>query len=322
MKELVAALAFLVSSGLVPVPASAQYPTKPIKLIVAFPPGGPTDIVGRLMAQKLSEALGQLVIVENRPGAAGTIGAEAAAKAPGDGYTLLLGTTGTLASAPSLYPNLGYDPVKSFAPISLVISAPFLVVVHPSVPADSLRELIDLAKAKPGQLNFGSGGNGHPLHIAGEMFKMTANVDLVHVPYRGTAPALIDLLTGRIQVMFEQLAAFRPHLQSGKLRALAVASPRRLTQLPMVPTTAEAGLPGYEVSVWFGLVAPKGTPNDVVERLNSEVQKALTITEVREALSNQGFEPSGSSPEEFSTLIGAESARWSRAVGASGAKLD
>ena len=322
MKELVAALAFLVSSGLVPVPASAQYPTKPIKLIVAFPPGGPTDIVGRLMAQKLSEALGQLVIVENRPGAAGTIGAEAAAKAPGDGYTLLLGTTGTLASAPSLYPNLGYDPVKSFAPISLVISAPFLVVVHPSVPADSLRELIDLAKAKPGQLNFGSGGNGHPLHIAGEMFKMTANVDLVHVPYRGTAPALIDLLTGRIQVMFEQLAAFRPHLQSGKLRALAVASPRRLTQLPMVPTTAEAGLPGYEVSVWFGLVAPKGTPNDVVERLNSEVQKALTMTEVREALSNQGFEPSGSSPEEFSTLIGAESARWSRAVGASGAKLD
>ena len=322
MKKIAATLAFLVSFGLVPVPVSAQYPAKPIKLIVPFPPGGPTDIVGRFMAQKFTEALGQPVIVENRPGAAGTIGAEAAAKSPGDGYTLLLGTTGTLAVAPGFYPNLGYDPGKSFAPVSLVTKAPFLVVVHTSVPADSLRALIDLAKSKPGQLNFGSGGNGHPLHIAGEMFKIAASVDLVHVPYKGTAPALADLLAGRIQVMFEQIAAFRPHLQSGKLKALAVAAPRRLAQLPLVPTTAEAGLPGYEVSTWFGLVAPKGTPNDVVARLSAEVQKFLTTTEVRDALSNQGFEPTGSSPEEFATLIGADGAKWSRAVKASGAKLD
>ncbi len=322
MKTLFIAGALAVVSTLVSALAWAQYPTRPVKLIVPFPPGGPPDIVGRLTARKLSEGLGQQVIVENRPGAAGTIGAEAAAKSPEDGYTLLLGTTGTLASAPSLYPNLGYDPGKSFAPISLLTSAPFVVVVHGSVPARSLRELIDLAKSRPGRLNFGSGGNGNPLHIAGEMFKVAAGVDLFHVPYKGVAVAVSDLLAGRIEIMFDVPVTFQSHLQAGKLRALAVAAPKRFAKLPDVPTAAEAGLPGYEVSAWFGLLAPRGTQDDIVMRLNMEVRHALANGEVRDTLQNQGFEPSASSPQQFATLISTESAKWSRAVKESGAKIE
>ena len=290
--------------------------------MIPFPPASPGDVIGRIMAQKLSEGLGQQLIVENRAGASGTIGTEAAVKAPADGYTLLLGSTGTLATAPSLYPNLGYDPSRSFAPISLLTTASFLVVVHPSVPANSLRELIDLAKSKPGQLNFGSGGNGHPMHIAGEMFKAAAGVDLVHVPYKGASPAVIDLLAGRIQIVFDQVVSYPSHLRSGKLRALAVAKSTRISQLPNVPTTAEAGLPGFEVSSWFGLLAPRGTPNDVIGRLNAEVLKALGTKEVHDTLSNQGLEPAGGSPERFSLVIVDDGAKWSRAVKASGAKLD
>lgn len=312
----------LVVLGAMPACIAAPYPTKPVKLIVAFPPGGPADSVARLIAGQLSKTLGQQVIVDNRPGAGGTIGAALAANSPADGYTLFLGTTGTLASAPSLYPNLGYDPVKTFAPISLIITSPFLVVIHSGVPAKSLRELIALAKSKPGDLNFGSAGSGHPLHIAGEMFKMTAGVELVHVPYKGAAPALLDLLAGRIQIMFDQPASFASHMQSGKLRALAVASPRRIPQLPDVPTTAEAGLPGYEVSIWFGLVSPAGTPAEIVKRLNTEVRKAVATKEIHDALANQGFEPSVNSPEEFAALIHLDGAKWARAVKLSGAKID
>ncbi|MFN0040397.1 MAG: Bug family tripartite tricarboxylate transporter substrate binding protein [Burkholderiales bacterium] len=317
-----AAVAVLVALIASPICESASYPAKPVKLIVAFPPGGPTDSVARLIAGQLSKTLGQQVIVDNRPGAGGTIGAALAAKSPADGYTLFLGTTGTLASAPSLYPNLGYHPVKSFVPISLVITAPFVVVVHAKVPAQSLQELISLAKSKPGDLNFGSAGNGHPLHIAGEMFKIAAGVDLVHVPYKGTAPALPDLLAGRIQIMFDVPATFTSFLQSGQLRALAVAGPRRIPQLPDVPTTAEAGLPGYEVSAWFGLVAPAGTPAEIVKRLNAEVRKAVAMKEIHDALANQGLEPSVNSPEEFTALIKLDGAKWARAVELSGAKID
>jgi len=298
------------------------YPSKPIKLIVPFPAGGVPDIVGRVIARGLSEQLGQSVIVDNRAGAAGTVGVEAAAKSLGDGYTLVLGTTGTLASAPSLYPNLGYDPVNSFTPVSLLISAPFLIVVHPSVPANSLSELVDFAKSRPGQLNFGSVGNGSPPHIAGEVFKIAAGVDLVHVPYKALPTAVTDLLTGRIHLMFNQLAPFQSHLQAGKLRALAVAAPGRVSQLPSVPTAAESGLPGYEVSIWFGLLVPRGTPTDVVTKLNAEVLKALSTKQVHDSLAAQGFEPGGSSSEQFSALIVSETAKWSRAIKASGAKLD
>jgi tripartite-type tricarboxylate transporter receptor subunit TctC len=298
------------------------YPSKPVKLIVPFPPGGVPDIVGRVIAQSLSERLGQPVIVDNRAGAAGTVGVEAAAKSPGDGYTLVLGTTGTLASAPSLYPTLGYDPVSSFTPVSLLITAPFHIVVHPSVPAGSLSELIGFAKSRAGQLNFGSVGNGSPPHIAGEMFKSAAGVDLVHVPYKGLPSAITDLVTGRIHIMFNQLAPFQSHVHAGKLKVLAVAAPNRAPQLPSVPTAAESGLPGYEVSIWFGLLVPRGTPGEVVTKLNAEVLKVLSMKAVHDSLVGQGFEPAGSSPEQFSALIISEATRWARAIRSSGAKLD
>lgn len=309
--------------ALSPARALAQgYPVKPIRIIVPLPAGGPPDFVARTMAQHLTTGLGRQVIVDNRPGAGGTIGTAAAAKSPGDGYTLLLASTTTLSISPSLYANPGYDPGTSFAPISLIATAPFLVVVHPSLPVKSLKELIALAKSRPGELNYASGGNGTPLHIAGEMLKTAAGVQLVHVSYKGAAPAVIDLLSGRVQVMVEQLLPLGPHIQNGKIRPLSVASPKRHPQLPDLPTAAEAGLPGYEVIAWMGLVAPRGTSGEVIKRLNGELVRALQTKEVRDGLFNQGLQPAGNSPEEFSALIATESARWSRAVEASGAKVD
>ncbi len=302
--------------------AAQPYPSRPVKLIVPFPPGGVTDIVGRIMAQKLSEGLGQQVFIENRAGAGGTLGADAAAKSPADGYTLFFGTTGTLASAPSLQPNLPYDPGKSFAPISQLTDSPFVVIVNASVPAKSLKELIELARSKPGKLTYGTPGTGHVLHIAGEMFKISAGVDLFHVPYKGTGPAMTDLVAGRIDIMFDPIAIHLPHIRSGKLRALAVASSRRIAQVPEIPTTAEAGLPGYEMGAWFGLLAPQGTPNEIVRRLNAEVLKALAIPEVIEVFTKQGLQPSGNSPEQFAALIADDTAKWTRAVKAAGIKIE
>ena len=318
-----AVLAVAFSVFVAPAGAFAQaYPAKPLRIIAPLPAGGPPDFVARTVAQHLTAGLGRQVIVENRPGAGGTIATAAAAKSPGDGYTLLLVSTTTFSISPSLYANPGYDPGTSFSPISLLATAPFLVVVHPSLPARSLKELIALAKSKPGELNYGSGGNGTPLHIAGEMLKSAAGVQLVHVSYKGAAPAVIDLLSGRIQVMVEQLFPLALHIQNGKIRPLAVASAKRHPQLPDLPTAAEAGLPGYEAIAWMGLVAPRGTPAEVIKRLNLELVKALQTKEVRDGLSNQGLQPASSSPEEFTAFIAAESARWSRAVKASGAKID
>lgn len=313
-----AALAALSGGGAL----AEAYPSKPVRMIVPFPPGGVIDIVGRVIAEPLGHRLGQPVVVDNRAGAAGTIGVEAGAKSPPDGYTLTLGTTGTLASAPALYPALGYDPLKSFAPIGLATTAPFLVVAHPSVPAESLRELVDLARAKPNQLSFGSVGSGSPPHIAGEMFKAGAGVELLHVPYKGLPTAVADLLAGRTQVMFNQLAPFQAHVAAGKLKALAVAGPQRVAQLPGVPTAAEAGFPGYEVSIWSGLLAPSATPQDIVSRLNQELSAVLASKEVQEKLSAQGFEVSRGTPEQFASLIVSETAKWSRAIRTSGAKID
>ena len=317
------ALACALSTALWHPWAVAQaYPAKSLRIIVPLAAGGPPDFVARTVAQQLTAALSQQVIVENRPGAGGTIAAAAVAKSPGDGYTLLLASTTTLSISPNLYANPGYDPGTSFAPIGLIATAPFLVVVHPSLPVRSLKELISLAKAKPGELNFGSGGNGTPLHIAGEMLNTAAGVRLVHVPYKGAAAAVIDLLSGRVQVLVEQLFPMAQHIHNGKLRALAVASAKRHPQLPDLQTAAEAGLPGYEVVAWMGLVAPRATPPDVLKRLNQELVKALQTKEIRDGLFNQGLQPSSNSPEEFSAFIAAESVRWSRAVKASGAKVD
>jgi tripartite-type tricarboxylate transporter receptor subunit TctC len=298
------------------------YPARPVKLIVPFPPGGNTDIVGRLLAQKLSDSFGQQVYVENRGGAGGTIGAEAAAKSPNDGYTLFFSTTGTLASAPSMQPGLRYDPIKDFAPITTLANAPVVVIIAASLPPKNLRELIQLAKAQPGALKFGSAGTGHFVHIAGEMFRVSAGVDLLHVPYKGVAQALTDLLGGRIELMFDAFAQYEPHLQGGKLRALAVANPTRLSRLPDVPTTAEAGLPDYVLASWFGLAAPAGTPREVIERVNAEARKALAGADVREALAKLGLEPGGNSPQEYAAMIADELARWRQAVKAAAIKID
>ena len=313
------AIVFFLTAGT----AFAQtYPARPVKLIVPFPPGGNTDIVGRLIAQKLSDALAQQVYVENRGGAGGTIGAEAAAKSPNDGYTLFFATTGTLASAPSMQPELRYDPVKAFAPISTLANAPVVVLAIASLPVNSLQELIQAAKAKPGQLKFGSAGTGHFVHLAGEMFKIAAGVDMLHVPYKGVNAALTDMLGGRIELMFDAPAQYEPHLQSGKVKALAVAHPKRLARLPGVPTTAEAGLPGYELASWFGLAAPAGAPSEAIGRVNAEVVKALALPDVVETLNKLGLEPAGSSPQQYAAMIVDDLAKWRQAVKAAGIKLE
>lgn len=320
---IVVAISFL--AGLWNTAASAQdYPSKPLTLIVPFPRGGPTDAFGRVIATNLALQLVRDVSVRNLPGAFGTIGMEAVAKSPADGYVLGLCSFGTIASASSLYPTLGYDPIKSFAPISLIGKAPYLIVVHPSVAAKSLRELIDLAKATPGQLVFGSSGNAGTSHIAGEMFKLNAGVNIAHAPYRGISPALNDLLTGRIQIMFEQSAPapFLVNIRGGKLIALAVAATHRTSLLPDVPTAAEAGLSDFEVGNWFGLVAPSGTPSQVIRRLNQELPRILSSNYYRDTLLLQGVEPMSSSAEEFSIFIARETETISRVIKTSNIKLD
>ncbi len=298
------------------------YPSKPIHLVVPFPPGGPTDIVGRMVAQKLSDGVGQNVVVENRPGAGGTVGSASVAKAAPDGYTLLYGSTSTLAIAPSLYKNLSYDPQKAFAPISLVSSGPIIIAVNEKVPARTLKEFIALAKSSPGKLAYGSGGNGTPPHLAGELFKTVGGVDLLHVPYKGGGPAITDVAAGQVQAIFEGQVALMPHFQSGRVRPLAITGAKRSPALPDVPTATEAGLPKYDANFWSGVVAPAGTPPEVIARLNSALVKALGSAEVRDTLTKQGLEPAGNAPREFAEHIRAEAQKWAAVVKASGAKVD
>ncbi len=298
------------------------FPARPLRLIVPFPPGGPTDIVGRLVAQKLSEGLGQQVVIDNRAGAGGTVGSEAAARSAPDGYTLLYGSTSTLGIAPSIYPRLAYDPRTSFAPVSLVSIGPLVLAVNPAVPAKTVRELIELARARPGKLNFASAGSGTPLHLAGELFKMITATDIVHVPYKGGGPAVADLLAGQVQMVFESFANLGPHIRAGKLRALLVTSRERSPQYPDVPDIVEAGLPQFEIAFWSGLVAPAGTPPDVVNRLNAEVRRALASAEARSTLAAQGLDAMANSPAEFASFIAREVDQWGRAVKASGARAE
>jgi len=315
---LLAALMFWFAAGAV----YAAYPDKAIRLIVPFPAGGATDFMARSLAQKLSERLGQPIVVDNRGGAGGTIGAEAVASAPPDGYTLLFSTMGVLAINPSLYDKLRYDPVKDFAPVSLTHATANLLVVHPSVPAKDVKELIALAKAKPGTLTFGSSGNGTSSHLSGELFKSMAGIDITHVPYKGTGPALTDLLTGRISMMIDTVSVHVENVNAGKLRALGVTSAKRTPSLPNVPTIAEAGLPGFDVSIWLGVLAPAKTPPDVVARLNSEIRKVMAEPEMKAQLLKAGIDPMTSTPDEFTATIKADTAKWSKVVKASGARVD
>jgi tripartite-type tricarboxylate transporter receptor subunit TctC len=299
---------------------AADYPTKPIRLIVPFPPGGLTDIQVRLVAQKASQRLARQVVVDNRPGAEGRIGVELVARAPADGHTIGLGTIGTLVIAPLIYAKLAYDPATAFAPISRLTTIPYLVVVHPSVPGATLKEFIDHAKSRPGQLNFAASSVIGKLVL--EMFNSSAGVSIMHVPYQGVVASSTDLAAGRVQLMIEGLPAFRQDIQTGKLRALAVTDSKRYAQLPTLPTVAEAGLPGFEVTAWFGLIAPKATSAPIVRLWNGEANNALAQKDVRDNLFNQGFEAAGGTPEEFAVHINAERIKWSRAVAASGLKFD
>lgn len=307
--------------------ASAQgaFPSKPLRIVVPFTPGGSSDVLARAIGVEISRSLQQPVVIENVPGAGGSLGAEKAARAPADGYTLLMGHIGTLAVNPALYPKLPYDPVRSFAPVAWVARVPNLLVVHPSVPAKDLKELVAYAKANPGRLNYGSGGNGSAAHTTMEYFKLRTGTSILHIPYRGTAPSVNDLLAGQVQVLFTGVPALLPHVRAGRIRALAVSSPQRLALLPEVPTVAEsgvAGTKGFEADQWYGLVAPAGTPADVVALLNRHVNQALTSEEVRTRLAAEGAEATPASPEAFGQLIARELPRWDRVVKAARIQLD
>ncbi len=313
----------LVVLAVIAAAAGAQvYPTKPIRLVVPFPPGGTTDILAREVGQRLSLSLGQSVVVDNRPGAAGNIGSELVAKSAPDGYTLLMATVGTHAINPSLYAKMPYDHVKDFAPVILVASVPNVLEVTPSLPVYSVADLIKLAKEKPGQINFASSGSGTSIHLSGELFKTMAGVDMTHVPYKGSAPALADLIGGQVQVMFDNLPSSLPQIKAGKLRAIAVTSAERAPALPNVPTIAESDLPGFEATSWFGLVAPAGTPPAIIARINTDVNQWLQSSEAKEKLLAQGAVAAGGTPEQFAAYIHAETEKWARVVKASGARVD
>ena len=312
-----AAVAILVAS---PPISAQQYPTKPVKIIVAFAPGGGNDFIARFMAQRLTTALGQQFIVENRPGAGGSIGFEAGVRSPPDGYTLTL-ISNSYTVNPSLY-KLKFDPVTDITPVIQISQGPYIVVVHPSLPVKTIQELIALAKSKPGQINFASPGQGTITHLAGELFVSMAGIKGIHIPYKGTGPALTDTIAGQTNVLFGSTAATLPHVRSGRLRALAVTTAKRLPAEPDVPTVAESGVPGYEVILWHGLIGPKGLPRPIVERLNGEVTTVLKLRETAEQLQNDGVSPAGGAPEQFLATIKREIEVWRKVVTDVGVKVE
>ncbi len=302
--------------------APGSFPEKPVRFVVGFTPGGPSDILARALGQKLGDHWGLQMVIENRPGAGGNIAAEVVAKSAGDGYTWLLGNNSILATNQSLYRKLGYDPVKDFAPVSLVAIQPNILVVNPQVPANSVRELIALAKSKPGQLNYASSGSGAAAHLAGELFKTMAGVDMVHVPYKGAQPALTDVIAGQAQLMFATSASVIPFLKAGRLRALAVTTAQRSATVPELPTVAEAGLPSFEAITWHGVVVPAATPAALVERINGDIVRALHAPELRERLAGLGAEVVAGSPREFADYIAREIPKWAKVVQDSGARAE
>ena len=301
---------------------SPVYPVKSIRLVVTFPPGGPADILARAIGQQLTAAIGQQVFVDNRPGANGNIGTEIVAKAPADGYTLLLATAGILAVNPSLHSRLPFDVAKDLAPITLLAANTNALIVHPALPAKSVKEFIALARARPGQLSYASSGTGAASHLAMELFKSTAGIDILHIPYKGAAPGIIDLIGGHVQAMLIGMPAALPPVKAGKLRALAVSSLRRSPVAPELPTIAESGLPGFEVVNWTGMLATGGTSAEIIAKLNQEIVRVLRQADTNEKLASQGFEALGGSPEQFAAYIKTETVKWAKVVAASGARAD
>jgi len=318
LKRLLAAFALLL-----PLIAGAQepYPSKPLRFILPFPPGGGTDLLGRLIAERLSASLGQPVVTENRGGAGGNVGAEAAAHSAPDGYTLVL-VAPSLAISPTLYAKLNYDPVKDFAPIALVAQVPNVMITHPSVPATTLAEFIAYARANPGKLNFGSGGSGTSNHLAGELFNLRTGAALVHVPYKGVNLAMQGALAGEVHLVFIGVPVPAPHIKAGKLRGLAVLARERSPLIPDVPTAAEAGLPDFDVTTWYGILAPAGTPGPIIQRLNAELRKMMAAPEIKERLAAMGTEPLTSTPEEFGAYIKREIAKWGDVVRKAGLRAE
>ena len=307
----------------VPMHAAAQsYPSKPIHFVVPYPAGGPLDAVARLLGQKVSQSVHQPVIVENKAGAGGNIGADAVAKSPPDGYTILMGAVATHAINPTLYASIPYDPVRDFIPVTQVASTPNVLVVNPSLPVKSVRDFVAYAKANPGKLNFGSGSTGSAGHLAGELFKSMAGIDMTHVPYKGAAPAMQALIAGDVQLIFDNLASSLGQIRAGNVRALAVTTARRSALAPELPAIAESGLPGFDIGTWFGIFVPAATPRDVVEKLHGEFTRALAERDVRDTMLKLGAEPVGSRPEEFAAYIRAEAQKYARIIKASGAKAD
>ncbi|HTO47655.1 MAG TPA: tripartite tricarboxylate transporter substrate binding protein [Burkholderiales bacterium] len=302
--------------------AAETYPAKPVRLIVPYPPGGSADILARAIGQKAGDGLGQSMVVENRPGAGTAIGTEALAKSAPDGYAIMIGTVSSHAINPALNPKLPFDPVRDFTPVSLVATIPFAMIVHPSVPAKTVQEFVALARAKPGTLNYSSAGNGTSNHLAGELLRSMAGIDVVHIPYKGSAPALNDLLAGQVALMFDLVLTAAPHVKSGAARGLAVTGAQRSSVLPELPTVAESGIPGYEVSAWFGIFAPAGVPQPAVQRLNAEFVKALEQPDLRQRLASQGAEPLTSTPDEFAVYLRSEIDKWAKVVKAAGMKVD
>jgi tripartite-type tricarboxylate transporter receptor subunit TctC len=322
-RRLLLAAGLAAASLLLSAAAQAQgYPAKPVRLLVPFAPGGTTDVLARLVAQKLGDALGQQFLVENRPGAGGNIGTEMAVKAAPDGYTLVMSFDGTMAINPSTYRALPYDPQRDLAPVASVAQVPLLLVVHPAVAAKTVAEFVALAKASPGRINYSSAGNGSTGHLTGELFKGRAGIDMVHVSYKGGGQAVQDLLGGQIQMVVTALPTVEGHLKGGKLRALAFTSAKRVPGAPEVPTLVESGFPGFEVLSWYGILAPAGTPPDIVRKLNAEINRLLDMPDVRERLTTLGAEPTGGTPEQFAATIRTDTARWAKVVKEAAIRID
>lgn len=316
------ALALTTLTSAVSAQTATDYPTRPIKVIVPFAPGGATDVLARMVGQKLAEAWGQQVVVENRPGAGGNIGAEAGARAAPDGYTLTLAAAGFMAVNPSLYAKLPYDPVRDFAPVALLVKAPLLLVVNPAVPARTTRELVEWARANPGKLTIGNGGQGTAQHLGGELFTSVAGIRAVHLPYKGSAPATTDLLAGVFEAQFDNMVTLLPHVKSGKLRALGVSGATRVPVLPDVPTIAESALPGFETGTWYGMVAPAATPAAVLDKLNREIARIVALPEINDKMVAMGLVPAVGPRAVFGDFIRAEIAQYGKLIRSAGIKLD